>query len=253
MAKRNPRICIVIRPPRAALLEQDGISRTAMTSSVAAKKSVLQLFPTFVWVFELPTEVWEPVNRSVMMVLAGMADRLGAPDGLSRQSDTDLHLRPEFQGLARVVLEAGREVADYLMLKDHPLFISGCWANFSAPNAQHHQHSHPNNLFSAVYYVNAPARANTISFHDPRDQAHVIAPPLRARSPRTASSITVDTAPGRLIVFPAWLQHSVAVNHSNQMRISIALNLMLEDYALELSKPRFKNTLNEYRGGGRSD
>jgi ectoine hydroxylase-related dioxygenase (phytanoyl-CoA dioxygenase family) len=44
-------------------------------------------------------------------------------------------------------------------------------------------------------------------------------------------------ATGSLILFPAWLPHSVDANRSDRERISISFNLMFATYAEALSPP----------------
>ena len=213
-----------------------------------SKRSLLSFFPTYAWVFQLEPPEYEPLNRALMSVLTPMMERL-LPEsgGRSRQTDTNLHELPEFEGLNRILLEAGKEIVEFLNLKDNPMFVSGCWANFGQPNTSHHEHSHPNNFLSAVYYLRTPKGGNSISFSDPRSQAHILAPPVKQPHSNNASHVTVEVAEGRLIVFPAWLRHYVDVNNSKETRISVAINLMFQDYGSDLSKPRFSGNLTETR------
>ena len=43
-----------------------------------------------------------------------------------------------------------------------------------------------------------------------------------------------------MVLFPAWLKHSVDPNRSRGLRMSIAFNLMFEDFGETQSRPRFK-------------
>ena len=40
-----------------------------------------------------------------------------------------------------------------------------------------------------------------------------------------------------LLLFPAWLRHSVPANGNDSERISVSFNLMFADYAEQLAKP----------------
>jgi hypothetical protein len=42
---------------------------------------------------------------------------------------------------------------------------------------------------------------------------------------------------GTLIVFPAWLQHSVDTNASEHERVSVSFNVMFSRFTERLSKP----------------
>jgi uncharacterized protein (TIGR02466 family) len=209
---------------------------------------VFPLFPTFIWQHELPAADAAKINRTLLEWLSALrppADKYSA--GRTWQTDTDLQDKPEMAELNRRVMTAGDGVLDFLGFEKSPLIISGAWANFGPPETSHHEHVHPNNFLSVVYYVKAPKGANTINFIDPRPQAHVMSPKVVKPSHNNASLVTVDVAPGQLILFPAWLRHSVDPNRAGEERLSIAMNLMFEDYGRLLSKPRFSSNIDQDR------
>jgi ectoine hydroxylase-related dioxygenase (phytanoyl-CoA dioxygenase family) len=47
----------------------------------------------------------------------------------------------------------------------------------------------------------------------------------------------VKVAAGTLLVFPAWLPHSVESNRSTRSRISVSFNVMFSDLADQLAQP----------------
>ena len=52
---------------------------------------------------------------------------------------------------------------------------------------------------------------------------------------------TVHVPTGTLLMFPAWLQHSVDPNRSESRRISISFNVMFSAYAENISRPLWGN------------
>ena len=42
--------------------------------------------------------------------------------------------------------------------------------------------------------------------------------------------VFINPIPGRLIVFPAWLWHSVETNESDQLRISVSFNIIQQGF-----------------------
>jgi len=98
-------------------------------------------------------------------------------------------------------------------------------------------HNHPNNYLSGVYYVQTQPGADTINFHDPRLQTGIIRPPVTELSTHNTDQVVVEVSNGKLLMFPAWLSHSVAPNESGEMRISISFNLMFSRFTKEVSKP----------------
>ena len=45
--------------------------------------------------------------------------------------------------------------------------------------------------------------------------------------------------PGRLVIFPSWLTHSVRRNESDYLRISVSFNIMFPEFTETMSKPRW--------------
>src|SRR4029434_6942777 len=98
-------------------------------------------------------------------------------------------------------------------------------------------HAHPNTFLSAVYYVQVAEGADTINFHDPRPQAAVVRPPVAALTAYNTDQVVIKVASGMLLVFPAWLAHSVDANRSGLPRISISFNVMVPGFAESIAGP----------------
>jgi uncharacterized protein (TIGR02466 family) len=89
-------------------------------------------------------------------------------------------------------------------------------------------HVHPGAHISGVYYVAAPPAAlmgdtdaGKISFFDPRPRANMSQ--LLTQATRHMESPT----PGDMVLFPSWLEHSVAPFEGEGERICIAFNVQL--------------------------
>ena len=115
--------------------------------------------------------------------------------------------------------------------------VTGCWANVLASGAAHRAHSHPNNFLSGVYYLRTQAGADTINFHDPRNQTGVIRPPVVELTAENTDQVVVRVSNGTLLFFPAYLEHSVDPNASRQERVSLSFNVMFSAFTENLSKP----------------
>jgi uncharacterized protein (TIGR02466 family) len=220
---------------RPALLR----SENAMDDPGAVRfetSEVLRLFPVFVWKAQLASEACRPINAAIRALLAELAP--GAPAaGTLWQSGHGLHRRAACAGLVQVIERAVREVVEFLKIGHREFAITGCWANVAAPGGWHRVHSHPNNFLSGVYYVQVQEGAETIAFHDPRPQAGVIRPPVTELTAYNTDQVIVTVAVGTLLVFPAWLPHSVDSNASAAERISVSFNVMFSDLAGQLAQP----------------
>lgn len=198
----------------------------------------LRMFPTVVWKAELEPDVWRPIDEAVMGALAELAAPLAelAP-GESWQSAPRLHERADLGRLVARILDEAQRVLDHLKVGRAGLAITGCWANVSARGAGHRMHSHPNNYLSGVYYVRTQAGADTINFHDPRAQTAIVRPPTTELTADNADQVVVTVAAGTLLLFPAWLPHSVDPNRGDGARVSVSFNLMLSPYVETMSAP----------------
>ena len=199
---------------------------------------VLRMFPTFVWKGDLRPEICAPINNRIVRKL----EALGAPiadlkAGECWQSDHGLHDLKELRSLMAHVDRAARNILDYLKIGPARCAVTGCWANVSAPGAKHGTHGHPNNYLSGVYYVRTREGADTINFHDPRPQIGIIRPPVQALTAENTDQVVVKVRDGTLLMFPAWLLHSVDDNRSGQLRISVAFNLMFSSFAETMGRP----------------
>ncbi len=101
----------------------------------------------------------------------------------------------------------------------------------------HPIHYHPNNFLSGVYYVKTHEGENTINFHDPRNQTGVIRPPVTELTAENTDQVVVKVTDGTLLVFPAWLPHSVDANLGVGERISISFNIMFSSFTESMSGP----------------
>ena len=108
------------------------------------------------------------------------------------------------------------------------------WANVNEDGHYNRHHTHANNHWSGVYYVDLgePDAAVTpngaIEFIDPRPAVGVCEIPGAA----AVTTWTLQPEAGELLLFPSWLRHGVLPFHGAGQRISIAFNLMAKDFKL---------------------
>lgn len=205
------------------------------------KQEVQELFPTTVWIVDLKAVEAAPFNARLKAEIETIiSPRPKVPAGSNWQTPQDLHTRPAFSDFVKLVETAARGVARFLQVDQHPMTITGCWANINPPGAYHPTHNHPNNYLSGVYYVAVPDSGSRIVFQDPRPS--MIMPRPRQFTRLTANAADAQSKPGRLLIFPAWLRHSVPANDGQTDRISISFNLMFKQFAETLAAPMWDPT-----------
>ncbi|MEQ9643750.1 MAG: 2OG-Fe(II) oxygenase family protein [Alphaproteobacteria bacterium] len=205
--------------------------------------AVHELFRTPVWVVDLDPKVAAPLNRQIMAMLDEMTgERVAKRAGQTWQTRQDLHTTKPLKPLVDHLRSTVRGALTFLDVEYEDFNITGCWANINPPGAKHSSHTHPNNYLSGVYYVKADKGADEINFYDPRAQASAIMPKARKFNYFNGNVVTVETKPGRIVVFPAWLVHGVPQNRSTAERVSIAFNVMLTGFGDAMSKPMWEQS-----------
>jgi len=149
------------------------------------------------------------------------------------QSRGNLLLRPEpaIVKLKQMMEEATFELLTALVRKDSGerrfTLIFDSWANVCRNGNYNVVHSHPNAMWSIVYYVTSgePDESVPYSGHlellDPREATTYIQVPNTILDAR----MFVHNRPGRMVIFPSWMKHMVHPFIGSGVRISIACNV----------------------------
>jgi uncharacterized protein (TIGR02466 family) len=143
------------------------------------------------------------------------------------KTQRQLLIDADLRELEQFVIAAAMKFLEGLRLPGRRLEIERSWINLFKPGAQEVQHSHDGSLLSCSYYVEAPKDCGCIVMPDPigarrsyREFTKTVGADLLTRR-----EIAVEPQPGRLVMFESWLPHYVQCNKSEQVRISIAMNL----------------------------
>lgn len=110
------------------------------------------------------------------------------------------------------------------------------WYNVNRYGDHHAPHTHPGSYLSGTYYVRMPlapahiddpmAQPGCISFYDPRNGANMIT--VGPESDACAAHVVRPSA-GTLLMWPSPVQHYVHPNLSDEHRITISFNLMMDN------------------------
>ncbi len=142
-------------------------------------------------------------------------------------SETNMHEKPEYKMLVDLLYEAQSFIYKDELLDNEP-YLGNMWANINPPGGYNRPHTHPNSLWSGVYYVKAPINSGHLKIEDPKP-CNLISRPRRKQGelPRHLwSEVHFEPIAGRLIMFPSWLNHCVDPNKSNDIRISVSFNFL---------------------------
>ena len=101
------------------------------------------------------------------------------------------------------------------------------WANVCRNGNYNVVHSHPNAMWSIVYYVSSGEPDQSIPYSgllellDPREATSYIQVPNTVLDAR----MFITNRPGRMVVFPSWMKHMVHPFIGTGVRVSIACNV----------------------------
>lgn len=201
-------------------------------------------FPTLVWRFSVDSTKRDRLNRQLVDLLEKWSPQaLTLESGEALQTDPFLHevleLRPLIEEFEAAILAA----LDFLDVIHRDTRITGCWANINGIGTAHQEHVHPNNFLSGVYYVQVDEGADSFRIHDPRPQRHMIRPDVHESTPFNSGEFSLSVKPGDILVFPAWLPHSVGRNRSGRSRISVSFNAMFRDFSEVMSTPQWEGQI----------
>ena len=146
-------------------------------------------------------------------------------------STTDMHTKPEYQQLVTELLRMQKEIYDNEHI-DRYARLGNMWANINPTDGMNQPHIHPNSLFSGVYYVKSQPNAGRLKIYDPRPGVQLIMPTRKPGNPGRDMwrDANIEPVVGRIIMFPAWLWHSVEPNKSNDLRISVSFNFLQDGF-----------------------
>ena len=142
-------------------------------------------------------------------------------------STTDMASKPEYQHLVNEIKIMCKDVFKEEWLDREPV-LGNMWANINPKDGLNQPHIHPNSLFSGVYYIKSNPQAGRLKIYDPRPGVQIVMPIRKeGQLPKHLwRDVNLDPIPGRIIMFPAWLWHSVEPNQSNDLRISVSFNFV---------------------------
>lgn len=109
---------------------------------------------------------------------------------------------------------------------------SHTWFHITRPGGQFGVHNHPMASWSGVYCVDpgdsdpADGESGALAFVNPCSLAYMFSDPANAnlRRPYNQGNLRYNSVPGRLVLFPSWVQHNVQAYRGRRERITVAFN-----------------------------
>jgi uncharacterized protein (TIGR02466 family) len=205
-----------------------------MNDNTQKKDGLRVLFPTLIY------EAWYPEFSEREDDLVSYVETLRDKDKEGREisaqqypsgytsyfTNSTLFNDSKLEGLVKFLHQCAQNYAQdhhWDTANYHPE-MNALFANINPKHSFHPEHLHPYSHISGVFYVKSDANSPAIGFKDPR-MARWMMPPV-ADGKRAENSFHAKLAPepGKLFLFPSWLEHGVAQNQSDRERISMSFN-----------------------------
>lgn len=208
------------------------------------QNEVMSLFRTPLARFRLPnSEIINPGLEEA--ILKRQAEDTGVEHSNVRgwHSARDLHTWPEPE-VKELVDSMRSSVLNMVSLIAHVKNFTAtvelaAWGNVNGPGSYNQYHSHPDCLWSGVYYVRAGnydddgmQRPGHLKLYDPRGAIDQLSHPGLG----WGKNVNIPPEDGMMVLFPSWLHHSVNSFDSDTTRISIAFNARVHEFK-EVSDP----------------
>lgn len=191
---------------------------------------VAKHFSTPFWCDKLEFDIQTVANKCLAMRSSNYPHRIVSNRGGWQSKNLRLDTVAEFSELNQQLLEKLDVIAKSISTNTRIKFgLSNAWVNINNRHNSNARHTHVGSALSAVIYIQVDEHTGKIRFYD--DHSPIKHYPFRMPSKRNHFRLEEEYTPypGMLLVFPAWIPHSVEPSQSDLERISIAVNIKVHD------------------------
>lgn len=175
--------------------------------------------------YDLSEEEFEKVQDSIQLAMPKILKLdLGNPWGDSVETSfkykTDCNLIEDMglEVLKTVIMDQATLFCQSYDL-NYTLRLKESWVNISKKQGFQYPHNHLPFLFSGVYFYQTNGEDGSLQFKSPNPWLNAMTYPFGY------DKITYRPIEGRLIMFPAYLEHLVNLNNTASTRISLSFNI----------------------------
>ena len=184
-------------------------------------------------IFQYQLENYERHNQDLKKYIYNAYNE--DPNGLSRSNQGGWHSKPFdlkdknsapfifFQSIQKYVADVFKEYG--WLYVPGKVNLTEMWAIINKKNNFNIEHTHPNNYLSAAYYVKAPENCGSFIVTNPNSVSRERITASERKTEFNQNIAQIKPNEGDLLLFPAYLPHSVGMNLSDEDRIVISFNV----------------------------
>jgi len=132
-----------------------------------------------------------------------------------------------FQNLLNVITKKVSQFSKTFGASGNVRIVSA-WINKSSNGSYQEYHIHPDSHFSVAYYLKADSNSGNIVFRSHEANSDMFTIPLTEMKPASYKTCAFIPITGKLLIFRSNLQHMVEKNYTNDDRISLSANFVVE-------------------------
>jgi uncharacterized protein (TIGR02466 family) len=190
----------------------------------------MDLFPTLVESYDLTS--FDKEIRSFSEVVMDAIKREDncqhrfLENGVSSHSGYD----PLNDSKSKPLLEIFQScVEDYsAKVMSWPMIIGRGWYNVLSPGGHTKRHRHEYSVISGAFYVRLPENSGNICFVSPLQQYRMCEMYLKPNRYQQYES-EMQVQQNWLYLFPSWMEHYTQPNQSNEDRITVSFNTLIDN------------------------
>ena len=191
---------------------------------------IIPLFPVLLHEFAIPD--FKDIEKN--LIKTSYHQRKKDPKGrvVSNRGGWQSSFIQEENNIIRSTLLRGiRDYGESNQIFECDLILSSLWININGKGDYNELHHHPSCDLSGVFWIKTPVDCGSLVFNSPHD--FVQAKELTSYASgvkdewKQFESYYFPSIAGRLMIFPSFLLHQVRPNQSNEDRISVSFNLVL--------------------------
>ena len=180
------------------------------------------IFPTPIWGFDLHLDLesikfwcYEEMKKDTGRTLSNV--------GGWQSNDYCKFDQTPLKEFTNYLIKESHNMSKDLGIPEGDRHIANLWININPKYSYNQVHVHPEARLSGVFYVSARKNSGDICFTRSGGYALGTVAPISTRY--SSCEWTYPPIENRLIVFPAWQEHHVKANLSDEDRISISFNI----------------------------
>jgi len=190
------------------------------------KKELLQLFATPL----LITKYEGNIDKELKFI-EKLKYEANGKNGNFRSTDSYIFKKKQLKKIKDFCKESVDLFAKQVWQSSDNLMITQSWANRNPKGSIHHEHLHPNSIISGVMYFRLDKHLPPIMFS--KTQFEMLKLNYEKYNSLNSQTFYLPAVAGELILFPSYLRHSVPINTSNDVRVSISFNTFADNIGSE--------------------